>query len=700
MDLLSGLNEQQKEAVITTEGPVMVIAGAGSGKTKVLTHRIAYIINDLGVAPNNILAVTFTNKAAAEMKTRVSKLIPINTKDLWISTFHSFGARVLRREIHHLGYNRNFTIIDSDDQLKEIKILCKQFDYDDLEPKDLQCQISNHKNQMSLGLPEKMLSNFYLFYERYENYLFENNLLDFDDLICKTLELFTKNINVLEKYSSMFNYVMIDEFQDTNKTQYDLVVLLCSYHNNVFIVGDQDQSIYSFRGALVTNINQFRDEFSKSKLILLEQNYRSSQKILDCANKIIKSNKNRIDKNLFTEKCIGEDPIIKCLDTSYGEANFLSREINNLVGKGYDYKDIAIIYRQNSLSRGYEDEFIKKNIPYIIYGGVSYFSRKEVKDIIAYLRLICNYNDNFSLKRIINVPKRGIGDASFKNIEEYSLMYNLSLFNSLDKVELSPKLNKEVIQLQKTIQELTLLLDTMSLKDFVKEVIKKTGYKKMLEDKEEDDRLDNVMELSSVLLDAEEFYEGTNKERLESFLLDLALKTDTDNIKEDDNKVKMMSFHQAKGLEFKVVFMTAMEQEIFPSPRSFSRVEIEEEYRICYVGITRAMEKLYLTHCELRRLHGRDTYAQRSVFLDKIAPRVTNNTYYNKTNTSIIRKTNQVTSQPILVDFKIGDKIQHKAWGVGVVVAVNGDKLNIAFDISVGVKTLKAGHPSYFKMEE
>ncbi|MFI3251605.1 MAG: UvrD-helicase domain-containing protein [bacterium] len=687
MDLLNGLNDRQKEAVLATEGPVMVIAGAGSGKTKVLTHRIAYIINDLGISPRNILAVTFTNKAAAEMKNRVSSLLDMDTKNMWISTFHSFGAKVLRREIHHIGHKRDFTILDSDDSLKEIKLVCKNYNFTEFEPKDLQCHISNHKNEMEVGLPERSMDAFLRIYDCYEKHLLDNNLLDFDDLIVKTLQLFRNSITVLEKYSSMFNYVMIDEFQDTNKTQYELVLLLSSYNNNVFIVGDQDQSIYSFRGALVSNINQFRDDFKKTKLILLEQNYRSTQNILDAANKIIKSNTNRIDKNLFTEKKDGEDLIIKCLDSSYGEASFLTKEIKYLLRQGYLYKDIAIIYRLNSLSRGYEDEFIKQNIPYQIYGGLSYFSRKEVKDIIAYLRLICNFDDNFSLRRIINVPKRGVGEASVKLIEKEAV--GSSMFNVLHTTKLSAKVKSEVLNLRNVICELSDKIEEVELKDFVKEVIEKTGYAKMLKDADEEERLDNVMELRSVLLDISEFYEGTNKEKLEAFLLDLALKTDTDNVNDDDNKVKLMSYHQAKGLEFKVVFMTAMEQDIFPSQRSVTPLEREEEIRICYVGITRAMEKLYLTHCESRRLYGKDSYMSKSMFLNKLSVEKQQQkyTYYNEPTKAVH-------------DYKMNDIVEHKSWGRGTVVLVNGDNLTIAFDVTIGIKVLKAGHPSYSRIEE
>lgn len=686
MNLLEGLNEQQKEAVISTEGPVMVIAGAGSGKTKVLTHRIAHIINDLGVDPFNVLAVTFTNKAALEMKKRVSNLIELDTKQMWISTFHSFGARVLRKDIHHLGYKRSFTILDTDDQLKVVKQLCKTHEYDEVEPKDLVNHISNHKNQMKVSLPDKYLPDFYIMYENYEEYLKEENLLDFDDLICKTLTLFNSNIDILNKYASQFNYVMIDEFQDTNKTQYDLVLLLASIHNNVFIVGDQDQSIYSFRGALVTNINQFKSDFSKSKLILLEQNYRSTQNILNAANKIIKLNTNRIDKNLYTQKKDGDDLVVKMLDSSYGEANYITTEINKLIRSGYDYKDIAILYRLNSLSRGYEDEFIKQRVPYIIYGGLSYFARKEVKDIIAYLRVIVN-KDNFSLQRIINVPKRGIGASGENIINEKMKLDKISMYEAMDIANLTPKIHKEMVELKNTLISLESCIEDMPLEKFVKKVIKDIGYKKMLEAADEQDRLDNVMELSSVLLDASEFYEGTNKEKLEAFLLDLALKTDTDNVSDDDNKVKLMNYHQAKGLEFKVVFMTAMEYDIFPSSRCSTTFEIEEEFRICYVGITRAMEKLYFTHCGVRRLYGKDTYMQKSVFLNKLGI----NNVFNKPSTNIVL--------PSKSSYKIGDKVNHKAWGLGVVVGVNGDNLNIAFDVAIGLKTLKANHPSYSKVE-
>ncbi|MFI3329324.1 MAG: UvrD-helicase domain-containing protein [bacterium] len=698
MNLLEGLNDRQKEAVITTEGPVMVIAGAGSGKTKVLTHRIAYIINELGISSHNILAVTFTNKAALEMKSRVSKLVNIDTKNMWISTFHSFCARVLRREIQHLGYRKDFTIIDTDESLKEIKIVMKKYDFTDYEPRDIQCFISNYKNDMKVLIPDRNIGAFYDFYDKYESHLFENNLLDFDDLILKTLKLLNGNLSILEKYSNMFNYVMIDEFQDTNKSQYELVLLLSSAHNNIFIVGDQDQSIYSFRGALVTNIAGFKRDYKETKTILLEQNYRSTQNILDAANKIISSNRNRIEKKLFTDNKDGIDPIIKCLDTSYGEANYLTNEINNLLRQGYQYKDIAVIYRLNSLSRGFEDEFIKKNIPYVIYGGLSYFSRKEVKDIIAYLRLICNFDDNFSLRRIINVPKRKVGDASMRLLEDSALLHQESLFSVLDKTSLSSAVSSNLRDLKNTIVNLRSKIEEMELSDFVKEVIDKTKYKDMLKDADEEDRLDNVMELRSVLLDVSEFYEGTNQEKLEAFLLDVALKTDTDNVKDDDNKIKLMNYHQAKGLEFKVVFMTAMEANIFPAQRSITEFEIEEEYRICYVGITRAMEKLYLTHCESRRLYGKDSFMQKSIFLRKLQPKSSStqpksqpymqkHSYYNDT----------VYSE---ISYNIGDKVQHKAWGIGVVVKVDADNVSIAFDIAVGLKILKAGHPSYSRIEE
>ncbi len=690
MDLLKDLNDKQKEAVLATEGPVMVIAGAGSGKTKVLTHRIACIITELGISPDNILALTFTNKAANEMKSRVSKLINIETKSMWISTFHSFCARLLRREIHHLGYRKDFTIIDTDESLKEIKIVMKKYDFTDYEPRDVQAFISNMKNNVRVLIPDRNIGEFHDFYDKYEAHLFENNLLDFDDLIIKTLQLLNGHLNILEKYSSLFNYIMIDEFQDTNKSQYELMLLLSSCYSNVFIVGDQDQSIYAFRGALVTNIDGFKRDFKNSKVILLEQNYRSTQNILDAANKIISSNKNRIKKELYTNKKDGIDPIIKSLDTSYGEANFITSEIKRLLSQGYQYKDIALIYRLNSLSRGYEDEFIKNNIPYVIYGGLSYFSRKEVKDIIAYLRLICNFNDNFSLRRIINVPKRKVGNSSMQLLEDNALLHQESLFSVLDKTKLSTAVTSNMRDLKSTIISLSEKIETMELSDFVKEVIEKTKYHEMLKDADEEDRLDNVMELRSVLLDVTEFYEGTNKEKLESFLLDIALKTDTDNAKDDDNKIKLMNYHQAKGLEFKVVFMTAMEDDIFPSPKSIIESELEEEYRICYVGITRAMEKLYLTHCQSRRLYGRDNQTQKSIFLRKLQPKVQQtqkHSYYNDT----------VYSDE---SYKIGNKVQHKAWGVGVVVGVDGDNIKIAFDVSIGIKTLKSGHPSYSRIEE
>ncbi len=700
MDLLNGLNPKQKEAVETTEGSVMVIAGAGSGKTKVLTHRIAYIINELGIDPFNILAVTFTNKAATEMKHRVSNLLNINTKNMWISTFHSFCSRILRKEIHHLGYSTNFSIIDSDDALKIIKKLVKDTDYLDFTAKELRDIISDYKNDVVRRLPDSLLTNFHKMYELYNQYLFENNLLDFDDLIVKTLFLFKTNIDILNKYSSTFNYVMVDEFQDTNKTQYELVTLLSSIHNNIFIVGDQDQSIYSFRGALVTNIDQFRKDYSEVKVILLEQNYRSTQVILDAANKIISTNKNRIEKNLFSNKADGLPIMNKNFDTSYGEINFISREIMSLTISKYQYKDIAVLYRANSLSRGIEEELIKQNIPYVIYGGLSYFSRMEVKDIIAYLRLICNCNDNFSLRRIINVPRRKVGDASLQLLEEEAIKQSTSIFDVLDKTTLAKSVSINLCELKDTIINLANSIEEVPLNEFVKKVIKELKYDKMLKDADEEDRLDNINELASVLLDASEFYEGTNKEKLEAFLMDLALRTDSDDDKNDDNKVRLMSFHQAKGLEFKAVFMPAMEMDIFPSSRIITNQELEEEYRICYVGITRAMERLYLTNCNVRRLYGKDSYMQRSIFIEKLFNDGARKSSVTKTIPTRTTPTiNKVVYNPTS-NYKIGDKVIHKAWGVGVVVMVTNDNLDVAFDVTIGKKTLKDGHPSFSKMEE
>lgn len=698
MDYLTGLNAKQQEAVLQTEGPVMVMAGAGSGKTRVLTHRIAYIIDKLGIYPSNILAVTFTNKAAREMKERVEKLLNIDTRQMWISTFHSFCARLLRLEAKELeGYTTNFLILDTDDSLKIIKDLMKQEDLDFIKPQTMQKWISNSKNLKDYvpSTDPYQIRKFELIYHLYEEYLLKNNAMDFDDLLLNTLKLFKNNTKVLEKYQNKFNYILIDEFQDTNHVQFDLVYLLALKCQNIFVVGDQDQSIYSFRGAVVENIDKFRKVFPLTKLILLEENYRSTPEILNLANKVIKQNKMRIDKNLYTNNQEGMAPIYFKAETSYEEVIYVCDKIEQLINNkshNYTYKDFAIMYRANYLSRGFEDELLKRHIPYEIYGGLSFYSRKEIKDIIAYLRLIINNDDNLALLRIINEPKRKIGNAFIAKLEECQ---DVSLFKALSLVKASGQGYNNALLFRDMIIELGEALDKCNLTDFIDLVLDKTGYKVMLEQAEEEERLENILELKSVIKECDGYYEGDNRAVLTAFLADLALRTDMDDSSEDSLKVKLMTFHQSKGLEFPVVFMVALEEGIFPSQNCYTEKDQEEERRICYVGVTRAEERLYLSSVSRRFIFGQSQSMTPSRFLKEMDLLV-------KKSTNIIRPV--VTSKPEVkassTSFNINDKVRHKVFGDGLVVKVEGNTLTVAFKAPYGIKIILANHPSIAKIEK
>ena len=687
---LSVLNENQKEAVVTTEGAVMVLAGAGSGKTRVLTHRIAYLISELGIDPTNILAVTFTNKAAREMKERVANILDMKVDHLWISTFHSFCARFLRKEIKCLGtYRNDFIIIDEEDAMKILKeeMKDKNFSY---TPKDAMYLISLAKNQESLPkMEDDERGEFETIYSLYQNRLLKDNLLDFDDLILLTVEILEKFPPVLNKYQKLFQYIMIDEFQDTNKLQYRLVNLLTN--TNIFIVGDINQSIYSFRGARVENVYSFKSEY-KPKIIKLEKNYRSTSMILDIANDVICKNSSFLNMHLYTDNDKGSKAEFYHADSNYGEVIHIVNEIRKLKNQGYQYKDMAILYRVNSLSLNFENEFVKANIPYVIYGGVGYYERREVKDVIAYLRLIINQDDNFSFKRIVNVPRRKVGNKLIETLESYSVGYDCSLFDSIKYVN-----NASLNSFKTMILELKEKLEKETLVNFLSLVIKDTGYLAMLEADEEEDRIDNVMELKSIMKDISESYEGSNKEKLSAFLMDLALRTDVDNVTEGDDKVKLMSFHQSKGLEYKVVFMPAMEQGIFPSFRSLgNQSEAEEERRICYVGITRAQEKLYFSMAHNRRMYGKDNVGFASEFMKNIKPERLIEFGFNikpQVTNTIIKPTVKVEKRDD-TSIKVGDRIMHKVFGKGIVVKCDGDKITVAFKQEFGIKTLMANHPS------
>ena len=693
-DLLSGLNEKQKEAVLTTEGPVMVMAGAGSGKTRVLTRRIAYLINDLGVNPYSILAVTFTNKAAREMKERITDLLGIDTKFMWVSTFHSFCTRLLRVEAKYLGgmYTSNFQILDDEDTLKIIKKIVKELNLDDdIKPNYFKNLISQMKNfpdfKLSDPFKERLLESVY---NKYQEYLALNNAFDFDDLLLKTVEVIKNNPEILTKYQDKFNYILVDEFQDTNKVQFELISLLAARYQNIFVVGDEDQSIYSFRGALVTNIRRFREVFPLTKLILLEENYRSTKAILDLANKVIKHNSSRVEKNLFTDRVDSIKPYYFKATNSYEEVIFVLEKIKELLNKDYSYKDFAVLYRANYISRNFEDVFVKNKIPYVIYGGMSFFSRKEIKDVVAYLRLILNNNDNLSFLRIVNEPKRKIGTTTLEKLAKLASDNNLSLFEAIPLVNNS--------NLNKFYELINFLKDNVlnyELNDYFDLLVDKTNYLEYLKSNEEEERIENLNEFKSVLNEARDTYEGDNINILASLLQDLSLRTDTDNKNDDDNVVKLMTFHQAKGLEFKVVFMVALEEGIFPSVNAYSPSDLEEERRICYVGITRACERLYLSAANVRLMYGREEYHTPSRFINEMelihTPKVK----------PLVIKPKEISKPKVEIGniFQVGDKVNHKVFGDGLVVSVDGKFIKVAFPVPYGIKTILANHPAIIKIK-
>lgn len=640
MDLLEGLNPEQREAVITTEGPLLIVAGAGSGKTRALTHRVAYIIAK-GVAPWNILAVTFTNKAAREMKERVESLVGPQGQDVWVSTFHSLCVRILRRDIDRLGYEKSFSILDSSDQLSLIKKLLKQENLDPKtnNPNAILSHISGAKNELKTVRDyEKTAYNYFekvvaRIYELYQNQLKINNALDFDDLIMLTVRLLDTNPDVLYHYQEKFRYIHIDEYQDTNRAQYYLVKLLAAQHQNICVVGDSDQSIYKWRGADIHNILNFEKDYENTKVITLERNYRSTDKILQAANAVIKNNRQRKDKKLWTEETGGD--LIK-LYQAYNEtqeAYYVTEEILKARDAGLDYQDIAILYRTNAQSRIFEDTLLKSNIPYVIVGGHKFYDRKEIKDILAYLRLIANPKDDISLIRIINVPRRGIGDTTVDRLIEYASQAGLSIYEAchdLSESGLSKGTLTKVISFIAMITNLRSMQEFLTVTELVEELLKVSLYVEELEKEaslESESRIENIKEFLTVTQDFEKVSEDKS---LISFLTDLALIADIDKLEEDEKaladgggQVVLMTLHSAKGLEFPLVFLTGLEEGVFPHIRSLMEdEEMEEERRLCYVGITRAERQLHLTYARMRRLYGRENYNLPARFLEEIPTEV------------------------------------------------------------------------------
>lgn len=630
-NLIEGLNDKQKEAVLATEGPCLVIAGAGSGKTKVLTHKIAYLLSEKNVKPWNILSITFTNKAANEMKQRVEKLVGEASQEMWLGTFHSICVRILRRFIDRIGFDTTFLIFDSTDQRTLVKECIKSIGLDDklFTDRSVLSEISNGKNDMiePKAYQVKYNGDFRKekigeVYELYQKKLKENNALDFDDIINYTIKILTENPDVLEYYTEKFKYVLVDEYQDTNKAQFMLVSILASKYGNITVVGDNDQGIYSFRGADITNILNFEKDFPGSKIVKLEQNYRCTGNILKAANAVIKNNENKYDKKLWTENEEGKLPCIYKAEDEYDEASYIVKQINMLKMEEYlKLSDFVILYRMNSQSRAIEDIFRRENIPYKIIGGLKFYERKEIKDIIAYLRLIFNTSDNLSLKRIINEPKRGIGKTSLDNIQDISDKTGKSMYEIIkyaEQYELN-RVKANSIQFMEVIEELRKQVNQIPISELIKLTLNKTGYVKALENEntiEAESRIQNLEEFLTVAI---EFEEQMAENTLAEFLESISLTSDIDNMEESEDTVTLMTLHSAKGLEFPVVFLVGMEEGIFPGYKSIGEIkELEEERRLFYVGITRAMQYLYLTCAKRRTIFGSTSYNQMSRFLKEI----------------------------------------------------------------------------------
>ncbi|WP_003543223.1 DNA helicase PcrA [Desulfotomaculum nigrificans] len=713
MDVLANLNPAQAAAVQHTEGPLLVLAGAGSGKTRVLTHRIAKILEQ-GVPPYNILAITFTNKAAAEMKSRVENLVPQAARDLWVMTFHSACLRMLRREIQALGYNSNFSIYDDADQQTLIKECLKELEIDEkrFQPRGLLAAISGAKNKLQTpDLYERQAFDYFeqvaaRVYRLYQEKLFKNNALDFDDLIMLTVKLFKEHPHVLGYYQTKFKYILVDEYQDTNHAQYVLVNMLAERHRNICVVGDPNQSIYKWRGADINNILSFERDYPEAKVVKLEQNYRSTGTILQAANAVIKHNLAAKDLELWTAKGAGSPIHVYRAENERFEAYYVADKVKELKLAGRQYKDMVVLYRTHAQSRVLEEVLLRAGIPYTIFGGLKFYERKEIKDLLAYLRVIVNPADSQSLLRIINVPKRGIGASSIEKMTAFAVERDLNLLHALALVEDIPgipaKARKQCNLLVDLLNDLRQQSQFLSVTEITEEVLNRTGYKAELEAEntvETKTRIENLQEFLSVTKE----YDKQHSEEggLEDFLGSISLVTDMDRHDPNADQLVLMTLHSAKGLEYPVVFMIGMEEGVFPHSRAlYDQEELEEERRLAYVGITRAQEQLYLTHCWERTLFGRTNINQKSRFLDEIPVELTvGQSPVPKQTVSVGLGSVQKAAQPVTrptagnKSFVLGDKVRHSKWGEGVIVRVKGEgdnaELSVAFP-QLGIKTLMA----------
>lgn len=733
-ELLANMNPRQKEAVMHTEGPLLLMAGAGSGKTRVLTHRIAYLIEEKNVNPWNILAITFTNKAAREMKERVNQLLGSGGEDVWVSTFHSMCVRILRRDVDQIGYSRNFTIIDTSEQntlmkrvLKELNIDPKKYD-----PRSILGAISNAKNELLTpadyenqqgSLFEQIVGRCYALYQKE---LRNNQCMDFDDLIMNTIRLFKENEDALQFYQRKFHYIHVDEYQDTNHAQYTLVNLLADRFKNLCVVGDADQSIYGWRGANMQNILDFEKDYPDAAVILLEQNYRSTQTILNAANQVIQNNRNRPDKNLWTENSAGEKITYYRGDSERDEARFIVSEMQKQIAdKGRKFGDFAVLYRTNAQSRVIEEMLLKANVPYTMVGGRKFYDRKEIRDILAYLSAIANPSDSLSLERIINVPKRGIGATSVEKLREFASLHEWSLLEAamnVDLANISGKAGKELGSFGMMMDQFAQMIPYLSVTELTKEILDKTGYKQDLINQnnlESQSRLENLEEFLTVTQEFDKRFEAQNEddadapeEKLTVFLNDLALLSDVDSYEEESSQVTLMTLHAAKGLEFPVVFLIGLEENIFPLSRALmEESELEEERRLAYVGITRAEEELFLTNAFSRTLYGRTQYNRPSRFVEEIEqdllqslgertqpkgaaasfqPKVFKPTYTQPRQSTV---SSRQTTTAAGNQWQVGEKVNHKKWGVGTIVRTTGAAQDLELDVAFpqqGVKRLLA----------
>lgn len=634
-NLTDQLNEQQREAVLHTEGPLLILAGAGSGKTRVLTHRTAYLIKECGVNPYQILAITFTNKAAGEMRERIHKLVGMGAESIWVSTFHSMCVRILRRYIDRLGYSTNFTIYDADDQKTLMKEICKKMEIDTKMYKEKMFLnvISSAKDELIDPMTFAMqAAGDYTkrkqadVYQEYQRQLQQNNALDFDDLIVKTVELFKLDKEVLASYQERFRYIMVDEYQDTNTAQFELIRILASKYKNLCVVGDDDQSIYRFRGANIYNILNFEKYFSDATVIKLEQNYRSTQTILDAANSIICNNVGRKEKRLWTDNGQGEKIVFEQADSAYEEADYITRDIAGKVRRGeYTYKDCAVLYRTNAQSRLFEERFITANIPYKIVGGVNFYSRKEIKDLLSYLKTVDNGKDDLTVRRIINIPKRGIGAASINKILGYAEDNNIEFYMALCIANEIPGLKKAAEKIKPFVQLIEGLRekkDVISVAELLEEIIDVTGYVRELEAEDTDEARARIENIDELITKAVSYQETAENPSLSGFLEEVALVADIDSLDEETDYVVLMTLHSAKGLEFENVYLAGMEDGLFPSYMSISSdnpaEEIEEERRLAYVGITRAKKNLTITSARMRMIRGETQYNRVSRFVKEI----------------------------------------------------------------------------------